>query len=125
MNVNKTLHIDMAELGMACSVPATVSQIKGTQKLVSASIAEVGFEEYEKRHLKAVKKLKDESFLVSAMYKQVGFLDHMTPHFTSCLVIAVSNSILYQEPLKFEGGDLVAVGEKGFFEAFDNLTIAE
>lgn len=43
MNVNKTLHIDMAELGMACSVPATVSQIKGTQKLVSASIAEVGF----------------------------------------------------------------------------------
>jgi hypothetical protein len=125
MNASKTLHINMTEQGMACSVPATVAQIKGTEKLVAASIAEVGFEEYEKRHLKAIKKLKEESHLVSAMYKQFGSLDHMGPHFTSCLVIAVSNSMLYQEPLKLEGGELLNVGEKGFFEAFDHLSVAE
>ena len=39
MNASKTLHINMTEQGMACSVPATVAQIKGTEKLVAASIA--------------------------------------------------------------------------------------
>lgn len=125
MNVNKTLHIDMTEQGMACSVPATVSQIKSTEKLVSAAIAEVGFAEYEKRHLKASKKLKQESHLVSAMYKQVGMLDHMAPHFTSCLVIAVSNSMIYEEPLKLAGGELLKVSEDGFFEVPDNIAVSE
>jgi hypothetical protein len=125
MNASKTLHIDMSEQGMACSVPATVSQIKGTQELVSAAIAEVGFTEYEKRHLKANKKLKQESHLVSAMYKQVGLLDHMAPHFTSCLVIAVSNSMLYEEPLKLATGESLMMDKEGFFEVLDNLAVSE
>ena len=77
------------------------------------------------KEIDEIKKLKEESHLVSAMYKQFGSLDHMGPHFTSCLVIAVSNSMLYQEPLKLEGGELLNVGEKGFFEAFDHLSVAE
>lgn len=125
MNASKTLHIDMSEQGMACSVPATVSQIKGTQELVSAAIPEVGFTEYEKRHLKANKKLKQESHLVSAMYKQVGLLDHMAPHFTSCLVIAVSNSMLYEEPLKLATGESLMMDKEGFFEVLDNLAVSE
>ncbi|MEY4481781.1 MAG: hypothetical protein RIQ84_943 [Pseudomonadota bacterium] len=125
MNASKTLHIDMSEQGMAFSVPATVSQIKGTQELVSAAIAEVGFTEYEKRHLKANKKLKQESHLVSAMYKQVGLLDHMAPHFTSCLVIAVSNSMLYEEPLKLATGESLMMDKEGFFEVLDNLAVSE
>lgn len=125
MNVTKTLHLNMAEQGMACSVPATVAQIKGAEKLIAASISEVGYEEYEKRHLKAIKKLKEESHLVSAMYKQFGSLDHMGPHFTSCLVIAVSNSMLYQTPLKLEGGEFLNIGEQGFFEVLDSLAITD
>lgn len=124
MNANKTLHIDMTEQGLACSVPTTTFQLKGLQKLILASIDEIGRDEYEKQHLKAVKKLKGESFLMSAMYKQFGLLDHMAPHFTSCLVVAVSNSILNQAPLMLEGGELVVVSEKGIFEVLDNLTVA-
>jgi hypothetical protein len=124
MNASKTLNINMSELGMAYSVPATVSKIKLIRKMVHSSIVEVGCEEFEKRHQKAMKKLKEDSLLVSAMYKQFGLLDHMAPHFTNCLVVAVSNAVLYSVPLKLEDGGIIEFNVDGSLEVIDNLPLA-
>ena len=124
MNVTKTLHFDMSEQGIACLIPATVSQLKTAHKLVSASIVEVGCEEFDKRQQKAVKKLKEDSALVSAMYQQIGMLDHMASHFTSCLVIAVGFAVLHGVPLKLEDGGIVEFGLDGSIEVLDCLALA-
>ncbi|OZB49474.1 MAG: hypothetical protein B7X60_01100 [Polynucleobacter sp. 39-45-136] len=123
MNASKNLNINMSEQGMACSVPATVSQIKTTYKWVLASILEVGCDEFDKRHQKAIKKFKQDSHLFSAMYQQFGLLDHMAAHFTSCIVIAVSNAALYDVPLKLEDGGIVEFGLDGSVEVLNSFAL--